>query len=59
MRNISYLAELADQLQLQGYQQVTLYLDRNPTHLQKMQTSYHQQRAHLSIQLRFVHFAAY
>lgn len=53
------MAELATELQTHGYEQVTLYLDRNTTHLQKMQTSYHQQTAHLRIQIRFVHFAAY
>jgi len=55
----AYLAQLATELQTQGYEQVTLYLDPDTTHLQKMQISYRQQTAHLAIQMRFVHFAAY
>jgi transposase len=55
----AYLAEVAHQLHAQGYSRVTLFLDRNPTHLQAMQTAYEQLTADLPLRMRFVHFAPY
>jgi len=55
----AYMAELAQDLQAQGYSRVTLFLDRNPTHLQAMQAAYEQLRAPLVLRMRFVDFAPY
>lgn len=54
-----YVFELATDLQTRGYGKVCLYLDRNPTHLKRMQTEYARLSAGLTIQLRFVHFSPY
>ncbi len=54
-----YMADLALNLQQRGYQHVRVYLDRNTTHLVRMQTAYAELSAGLSIQTRFIHFAAY
>jgi transposase len=54
-----YVFELATDLQARGYRQVSLYLDRNPTHLKRMQTEYARLSAALTIELRFVHFSPY
>jgi len=55
----AYMAELAARLQAQGYRRVTLFLDRNPTHLQAMQRAYEQLTAPLTRRMQFVHFAPY
>ena len=54
-----YMVELAGDLQQRGYEQVSVYLDRNTTHLNRMQTAYVALSNKLTIQMRFVHFAAY
>jgi len=54
-----YMTDLALSLQQRGYEQVSVYLDRNTTHLVKMQTAYAELSTGLSIQMRFIHFAAY
>ncbi len=53
------MADLAFDLQQRGYTQVSVYLDRNTTHLVRMQTAYQELSAGLRIQMRFIHFAAY
>jgi len=53
------MADLALDLQQRGYTDVSVYLDRNTTHLVRMQTAYIQLSQGLSIQMRFVHFAPY
>jgi hypothetical protein len=54
-----YMADLALSLQQRGYEQVDVYLDRNTTHLVKMQTAYGELSAGFHIHMRFLHFAAY
>ena len=54
-----YMVELAGDLQQRGYEQVSVYLDCNTTHLKRMQTAYGILSKELTIQMRFVHFAAY
>ena len=53
------MVELAGDLQQRGYEQVSVYLDRNTTHLKRMQTTYANLSKELTIQMHFVHFAAY
>ncbi len=54
-----YMADLAFDLEKRGYKQVSVYLDRNTTHLVKMQTAYSELSNGLQIQMRFIHFAPY
>jgi transposase len=54
-----YMADLATDLQAKGYKRVSLYLDRNSTHLNKMRTEYSELTQSLTIQMRFIHFAPY
>lgn len=53
------MVELAGDLQQRGYEQVSVYLDRNTTHLKRMQNAYANLSKELTIQMQFLHFAAY
>ena len=53
------MSELAADLQQRGYRKVSLYLDRNTTHLAKMKTEYARLAKEFSIQVHFIDFAPY
>lgn len=53
------MADLALALQQRGYRSVSLYFDRNTTHLTRMRTEYARLSKDLSIQMRFIHLSAY
>lgn len=54
-----YMYRLGASYAEKGYEHLTLYLDRNPTHLTKMQTHFKALSADLPIQVEFIHFAPY
>lgn len=54
-----YFADLASHYQQNGFRQLDIFLDRNPTHRQKMQNTFQKLTAELTINVRFHLIAAY
>ena len=53
------MADLATHFAAGGYQKVSVFLDRNSTHLTKMKDAYAGLTSGLAIEMRFIHFAPY
>lgn len=54
-----YMADLAGHYASLGYVKLSVFLDRNSTHLVKMRTHYESLSAGLGLAMEFVHFPAY
>ena len=53
------MADLAGHFAAGGYKKVSIFLDRNSTHLTKMKDAYAGLTKGLAIETRFIHFAPY
>ena len=53
------MADLASHFAAGGYKKVSIFLDRNSTHLTKMKDAYAGLTKGLAIEMRFIHFAPY
>ena len=54
-----YFAYVVEELNLKGFNKVEIFLDRNPTHKNKMQTIFKELTQHLNIKTTFHLMAAY
>ena len=54
-----YMADLAGHYAALGYVKLSIFLDRNSTHLVKMRTHYQALSAGLGLEVEFIHFAPY